>query len=246
MAVTIEVVRNGAAERWTPEVRAVLNAGWAGRDTALVRAHVEEMRALGVPPPDEVPIVFPVARAMLTQGRAIEIYTPASSGEVEYVLIVARDRAVLTVGSDHTDRQVEAHSIELSKRVCPNVMAETAWDYADVAGHVDDLVLRAWVREQGRWQPYQEGGVATLLPPAYWLGRLTPALSTVGGGPASNGAVVLFSGTIPTLGGALRSGDGFRVSLEDPRRGRTIMHEYDVALVENPLRGSAGADVTSR
>lgn len=231
MTLELDVVRGAAVERWSPQVRAVLNAGWSGRDAARVRAHVEEMRALGVPPPKEVPIVFPVARAMLTQDRAIEIYVPESSGEVEYVMIAARDRVAITVGSDHTDRKVESISIELSKRVCPNVMARTAWEYAEVAGHIDDLILRGWVREGGGWHLYQEAPVGSLLPPAHWLGRLEAGL----GGP---GAVVLFSGTIPTVGGALRYGDGFRISIEDPRRRRTITHEYEAALVENPLERS--------
>jgi hypothetical protein len=35
--------------------------------------------------------------------------------------------------------------------------------------------------------------------------------------------------------GALKFGGGFRMSPEDPRRGRSIIHEYDPALIENPL-----------
>src|SRR5207302_2577755 len=62
MQVELEMRAAGASWRWTPAVRAVLNGGWTGRDMAAVRAHVEEMRALGVPAPTEVPIVFPVAR----------------------------------------------------------------------------------------------------------------------------------------------------------------------------------------
>jgi len=228
MEVELEMAAAGGAWRWTPAVRAILNGGWTGRDMAAVRAHVEEMRALGVPAPTEVPIVFPVARAMLTQGDRVEIYSTQSSGEVEYVLVATRERVAVTVGSDHTDRQVEATSIELSKRICPNVMARGAWDYAEVRDHADDLVLRAWVREQGAWHLYQEAPVGALLPPDYWLGRLKDRLP-------SSGAVVLFSGTIPTRGGALRYGDGFRVSLEDPRLGRSIVCEYDVAVVDNPL-----------
>ncbi len=236
--VALEVMRRAGAERWTAGVRAVLNAGWAGRDAALVRAHVEEMRALGVPPPGEVPIVFPVSRAMLSQERRVEIYNAESSGEVEYVLVAGGGRVAITVGSDHTDRKVEAFSIEMSKRLCPNVMARTAWEYADVADHVDDLVLRAWVREDGTWHPYQEAPIGTLLAPAYWLDRIDA-------GPGGQ-AVVLFSGTVPTIGGALRYGDGFRVGLEDPHTGRAITHEYDVTLIENPLRGSGGGRVTDR
>lgn len=223
--------RGGAVWRWAPDVRCVLNAGWAGRDLDAVAAHVEELRALGVPAPERVPIVFPVAQAMLTQGDRIEVYSPQSSGEVEYVLIATRQRVALTVGSDHTDRAVEATSIELSKRICPNVVARTAWDYAEVADHADDLMLRAWVRAAGAWHAYQEGPIGMLLAPAYWLERLAGRLSM-------DLAVVLFSGTVTTLGGALRYGDGFRISLEDPRTGWTIFHEYGVALVENSLEVS--------
>jgi hypothetical protein len=169
-----------------------------------------------------------VAQAMLTQGDRVEIYSPQSSGEVEYVLVVTRQRVALTIGSDHTDRKVEATSIELSKQICPNVMARTAWALADVADHVDDLVLGAWVRKGGAWEPYQKAPIAALLPPSYWLERLAGRLP-------EDAAVVLFSGTTSTLGGALMYGDGFRMSLEDARLGRSIVHEYDVSLVENPL-----------
>lgn len=226
----LDVTGRGGTRRWTPEVRCVLNAGWAGRDADAVAAHVEEMRALGVPAPESVPIVFPVAPAMLTQGDRIDVYSPESSGEVEYVLIATQQRVALTVGSDHTDRPVEATSIELSKRICPNVVARAAWDYAEVADHADDLVLRAWVRADGAWHPYQEAPIGALLAPGYWLKRLAGRLS-------ADAAVVLFSGTVATLGGALRYGDGFRISLEDPRTGWTILHEYGAALVENPLGG---------
>jgi len=229
VVVELDIVTGTTIERWAPEVRAVLNAGWSGRDPALVRAHAGEMRALGIPPPTEFPIAFPIARAMLTQANTIEIYSPESSGEVEYVLVVAGKRAAITVGSDHTDRKVESLSIELSKRVCPNVMARAAWDYAEVAGHVDDLILRSWVETEGQWRLYQDAPLATLLPPEYWLGRLARVPATQGA------AVVLFSGTAPTLGGALSYGEGFRVSLEDPRMGRTIAHEYRARLVANPL-----------
>jgi hypothetical protein len=228
MHLELDMTGPAGVWRWTPRIRSVLNAGWAGRDLNAVATHVEEMRALGVPAPEKVPIIFPVAQAMLTQGDRVEIYSPQSSGEVEYVLVATGERVALTVGSDHTDRKVEATSIELSKQICPNVLARAAWDFADVADHVDDLVLRAWVRTGGTWQPYQEAPLGALLAPAYWLERLAGRL-------VEGAAVVLFSGTVTTLAGALAYGDGFRMSLEDPRLRRSIVHEYDAALVENPL-----------
>ena len=54
MEVELEMAAAGGAWRWTPAVRAILNGGWTGRDMGAVRAHVEEMRSLGVPAPTEV------------------------------------------------------------------------------------------------------------------------------------------------------------------------------------------------
>ena len=36
-------------------VRRMVNAGYVGRDQATVRAHIEEMRHLGIPAPTTVP-----------------------------------------------------------------------------------------------------------------------------------------------------------------------------------------------
>jgi len=228
MRIVIEV--DGALPTQTRalDVGALLNAGWAGRDSAAVAAHVAELRAIGVAPPTTVPIVFPVAAAMLTQDDRVDVYSAETSGEVEYVIIVTHDDVFITVGSDHTDRGIEAISVELSKRVLPNILARTAWRYADVADHVDTLLLRAWVRASGRWHAYQEAPIAELLPPAHWLSRIGTAAT-------KPGAFVLFSGTVQTRAGGLQRGDGFRISLEDPTRRRTIAHEYGVDILTNPL-----------
>lgn len=227
MRVTFDLVGHRGREPWTVEVRSMVNAGWAGRDTAAVTAHIEEMKAVGVAPPARVPLTFALARFLLTQGDSVEVYSPESSGEVEYVLVVTGERIGITVGSDHTDRQVEGISVELSKRICPNVVASTVWDLEEVASHVDDLRLRAWVRDHGQWVLYQDAPLGQLLPSAYWLDRLGPRR-------AEPGAIVFFSGTVATVDGVLRYGNGFRMSLDDPRRGRAITHEYAVHLVNDP------------
>src|SRR3989442_1107764 len=119
MQLELDIAAAGAGWRWTPRVRAGLNAGWAGRGIGGVRAHVADVRSRG-------------------------------------------------------------------------------------------------------------GPMGELLPPDRWLTRLWGRL------PESD-AGVLSSGTVPTREGALRYGDGFRVGLEAPRLGRSVVHEYDIALVDNPL-----------
>jgi len=226
--MTFTCITSRGAEEWTVEVHSLLNAGWAGRRTEQVAAHARELQGLGVAPPSRVPITIPLARSLLTQDPEVEVYSPGSSGEVEYVLVVTGGRIGLTVGSDHTDREAERVSVEWSKRLYPNVVAPIVWDLADVAAHVDDLRLRAWVREGGQWTPYQDAPLRDLLPPAYWLDRL--ALP-----PRPAEAVVLFSGTVPTVAGSVRGGEGFRMSLEDPVLRRTIVHEYTLVPVTDPL-----------
>ena len=39
----------------------------------------------------------------------------------------------LTLGSDHTDRKVEAYSINVSKQMCPHPIGKHLWHFADVA-----------------------------------------------------------------------------------------------------------------
>jgi hypothetical protein len=86
------------------EPKRLVIAGWTGRDRAAIDHHIEELAAIGVPRPTSVPLYYRVAASLLTQASQIEVLGEGSSGEVEPVLVRARSRWWLTVGSDHTDR----------------------------------------------------------------------------------------------------------------------------------------------
>ena len=86
-------------------------AGWTGRDAAAIAHHIEELEAIGVPRPSSVPLYYRVGANLLTQAPAIEALGAQSSGEAEPVLFFAAGEWWLTVGSDHTDRQVETYSV---------------------------------------------------------------------------------------------------------------------------------------
>lgn len=200
--------------------RDLVIAGLTGRDQAAVQHHVEELRAIGVKPPPTIPAFFRNGANLLTTARTVEVLGPDSSGEVEFVLVSMVDGPWVGVGSDHTDRRVEAYAIDVSKQLCPKVMAPVLWRFGDVAPHWDRLVLRAWIEEAGRLTLYQEGTAAALRPPEDLIGAWT------GGAPLPEGTV-MFGGTFAAIGG-IRPSARFEFELEDPVLRRVIRHGYAV------------------
>ena len=203
-------------------VRLVI-AGWTGRDAAAIEHHIEELAALGVPRPSTVPLYYRVAASLMTQDDTIEVLGGGSSGEVEPVLLRAQGRWWLTVGSDHTDREAEAHGVALSKQLCAKPLARMAWDWAEVAAQADALQLRSEIHEGGQWVAYQQGA----------LDRIRPLASLLDGLPddvAVEDGLVLFCGTLGALpdaqGRGVRPATRMRLQLADPARGRRIDHEY--------------------
>jgi len=195
-------------------------AGWTARDVTALERHIEELKAIGVPPPSRVPLYYRLAACLLTQAETIQVLGNETSGEVEPVLLGTPDRLWVTVGADHTDRKMESYGVAAARQLCPKVMARTAWRFEEVEPHWDQLVLKSFVHEGGGKVLYQEGTLATLRPPreliAGWRGnaRLPPR-------------VAMFCGTVPAIG-AVRSSRRFEMELHDPVLGRTLAHAYDI------------------
>ncbi|MFW2366494.1 MAG: DUF2848 family protein [Desulforhopalus sp.] len=209
-------------------VKRLFNAGWAGRDRAAVQHHIDELAAIGVPPPKHVPTLFALGNHMLTCQQTIQVHGEETSGEIEYVLFRHGGETFITVGSDHTDRRLEIHSIPKSKNLCLNVMASTAWPYNEVKDHFDQLILDCTVSRENFERPYQKDAVSALLDPAYWLELLEERLGDLHDG------LVFFSGTIGTVEG-LVVGDGYTFSLTDPVLNRTISHSYSCELLTGAI-----------
>jgi len=150
-------------------------AGWTGRDCAAVDLHIAELEAVGVQRPPTVPCFYRLGANLLTQAAAIDVVGFSSSGEVEIVLVSLADGLHVGVGSDHTDRKVEAYSVTVSKQMCPKPIGCELWKFDDVADHWDELVLRSWVTRQKTRNLYQEGSARKILAApdliARYLGR---------------------------------------------------------------------------
>ena len=208
-----------APEEITLNVTRVFNAGWAGRDRDAVMHHIEELAAVGVPAPQHVPTLFALGNHLLTTADAIQVHGAETSGEVEYVLFWHNGEIFVTVGSDHTDRRLEKHSIPKSKNLCMNVMATSAWPLAEAKDHFDQLILDCNVTRKDLLAPYQHDPAGALLGPDYWIELLGQRLGELPDG------LVFFSGTIGTIAG-LVVGDAYDFRMIDPHHQRSIEHRY--------------------
>ena len=214
--------RSGS-DRIEVEPEALIVAGWTGRDEAALRHHIEELAAIGVPRPSSVPVFYRISTANLTQSARLEVLGPRTSGEVEPVIVVLDDGLWLGLGSDHTDREAETSGIALSKQLCAKPLADVLWPFDDVADHWDELMLRAFATIDGQRVKYQEGLLSAMRHPTELVAKIAPNATLPRG-------TVMFCGTLGAIGG-IRPATRFEMTLEDPLRGRTITHAYDVVTL---------------
>lgn len=210
---------DGQRQRTLVAVQQLVIGGWTGRDKEALAHHIEELKSIGVAPPTTTPCFYRCSIDLLTTETKLQVLGPDSAGEVEFVLFLLDDGLWVTVGSDHTDRRVEAYSIAVSKQLCPHPVAPILWRFDEIEKHWDRLMLRSYIREQGRDVLYQEGAVTTMLHPNDLLAAYRRAGGEVGVG------TVMFGGTLSAIGGIRPSGQ-FTCELEDPVRGRRVTHSY--------------------
>src|SRR5262252_6385753 len=153
-------------------IERLIVAGWTGRDKVAVERHIAELAAIGVKPPRSVPCFYRLGANLLTAAEELEVIGEDSSGEVEFVLVSATDGLYVGVGSDHTDRKVEAYGVAVAKQMCPKAIGPELWRFADVEAHWGALQLRSHVVRRGQRVLYQEGSVAKLLSPFDLMARL--------------------------------------------------------------------------
>jgi 4-hydroxyphenylacetate 3-monooxygenase len=203
-------LRLGTAEGADVEVvpTHLVVAGYTGRDQAAVRHHIEELAAIGVPEPETIPAFYEMAVDRLTTDPDVTVAGTRTSGEVEPVLIRANGTYYLTVGSDHTDREMETVGIQLSKAACPKPIASTVIELGDPPALVDwdAVTVRSWVDGV----LYQEGTLAAMLPITHVLAEWDQL------GGTGDIALVLFGGTLPLLDGTFRYGHDWRMELQVP------------------------------
>jgi hypothetical protein len=207
-------------EAFEIDVQELIIAGWAGREQAGIDEHIEELKAIGVTPPSSTPLFYRVAADQLTTAATIQVLGGESSGEVEVVLIGTPQGTLVSIGSDHTDREAEAWSVAHSKQVCAKPVSRQVWTLESVIDHWDQLTMASYATFNGEEVLYQQGGVTGLLHPQELLRRFGLDQPQLAPGQA------MLCGTLPVIGG-VRPSEAFRVVLEDPVTGRKIEHFYN-------------------
>jgi hypothetical protein len=215
-----ERITRAGTDRIGVAIGKLVIAGWTARDEEAVRHHIEELAAIGVPPPSSVPVYYRAAAANLIQSPRLEVLGPDSSGEAEPVLVSLADGLWLGLGSDHTDRKAEAAGIALSKQLCGKPIGTALWPLAEVEAHWDALELTATATIDGQEVVYQRGTLAAMRHPRDLLARRP-------GGPGLPPGTAMFCGTLAALGG-IRPAARFAMELRDPVLGRVLRHAYDI------------------
>lgn len=216
----VEATEGAPARRLAVDIETFIVAGWAGRDLAAIEHHIVELAALGVPRPSAVPLYYRVAENQLTQASTIQALGPNGSGEVETLVFVADGELYVSLTSDHTDRQVETQSVALAKQMCAKPVGRSAWRFADVADHWDELVIRSTIVENGKEVLYQEGALSALRTPG-------DLIAGYGGLPPGS---AMSCGTVGAIGG-IRPSPSFAMELYDPRSGRSLRHQYAIEVL---------------
>jgi hypothetical protein len=199
----------------------ILCAGYTGRNQEEVRRHVAELARIGVPAPPQVPYLYRVAPYLLTYDESIQVKGEKTSGEVEYVILVTEKEWYITIGSDHTDRELEKLSVAKAKQICPKVLARQVWRYSEVKDHWDDIKMKATATKGRNRSIYQEGELGLIMRPESLIETFA----------ANKPGTIVFSGTVPLKSPDLIYADQFEMKLEDSVMRREICHEYRVEAI---------------
>jgi hypothetical protein len=206
------------------DVKRLIVVGFAGRDVEKTMEHIRELEAEGIKCPKEVPVVYECSPALLTQAAAMEVVDGSSSGEVEYLVMKHAGKTYIGLGSDHTDRALEAVSIHKSKQLCAKPVAREVWDYDEIADRFAAIRLVSSQTVNGEMIDYQAGVTGDLLP-------LETILAKVGREIVDLEDCIVYTGTVPLKQG-FKFGERFSCALIDDGTGRRIDLVYDIRVIE--------------
>jgi uncharacterized protein DUF2848 len=216
VTVSLDLHVAGRDQRVTVRPTRLIVAGYTAKDEAAARAHIAELAAIGIPPPATVPAFYDLDPALLTTEAVIEVSGPATSGEVEPVLVRRGGQYYLAVGSDHTDRELERADIASAKAACPKPIGETVVELGELSTvRWDGLAASSTV--DGR--PYQDGDLGLLRSASELIERMGAVLGQI------SDDLVMFCGTLPLLDGEFVPGARWQLQLRTPE-GATLSHEY--------------------
>ena len=210
----------------TYDMRGAILCGYTGRDHSAVQRHIEELKKEGVEPPPSVPTFYPKPHQGMVLEGDIQVEGQETSGEIEYVLLVDGNSIYVTVGSDHTDRELERINILKSKQVSPAVLSKNLWNYKEIKDNWDQIQIRSWVLREGKRTLYQDSTLGTILPPEELIRWVQQRVK------GSLKGIAIFSGTPPLLTEKIVFTDRFEGELLDPVLNRKITIGYSIHTLD--------------
>jgi hypothetical protein len=213
-SLTFEVAGSGETITLT-DFRGIV-AGYTGRDMKAVQHHIDELAAIGIAPPPEVPMFYPVTAELFDSSGEHSASETLTSGEIEPLYIRHDGKFYLGIASDHTDRDLEAEDIGASKQACPKPVSAQVIAVDSLDGlSLDGCTARSWV--DGKL--YQEGSLDGIRTPSNVV-ELLLERTDVG-----DGDFVCLGGTLPLIDGKFTDGAVWRLELAFPD-GTTLDHTY--------------------
>src|SRR5699024_2512573 len=215
--VSLELEVIGSGSKITLENFSAYVAGYTGRKTADVQAHIDELAEIGVAPPPRIPMFYPVDSNSVTTKPTLNASGSKTSGEVEPLYIRHRGEYYVGVASDHTDRELETEDIGRSKQVCPKPIATQVIKVTELESFsLDSAIVRCWVDDQ----LYQEGARDGLLRPHEVITKLLNAYDL------GDSDFVCLGGTLPLKTETFVYGTAWALELHT--HDQAITHTYTI------------------
>ena len=114
----VQVTDSGEKAVTVPVADLVI-AGWTGRDPAAMEAHMAELEAIGSHDPKQLPSSTACLKTCLPRMIPSAWSEKTVLARWNFYLALA-DGLWMGLGSDHTDRKVEAYNVTVSKRLARN------------------------------------------------------------------------------------------------------------------------------
>lgn len=221
MNITIETLKG--TKELSLQLNNLLVVGFAGKDIEKTMEHIRELEEEGIKCPKSVPVLYQCSKELLTTSDTIEVIGPKTSGEVEYLILVHEGTYYIGVGSDHTDRELEAVSIHKSKQLCLKPFATTFWPYEEIKDHFDNIKLKSTQIINGQTIDYQHGLTSDLLSLDTIINTLKKEVDIENS--------LIFTGTVP-LSNGFQYGESFSCELIDEKLNRTIDLSYKIQIID--------------
>lgn len=204
------------------DIQNLMVVGFSGKDVAKTMEHIHELEAAGVKCPKDVPVPYQCDPQIVTRKAVIDVIGEKTSGEAEYLILCHDGKFYIGIGSDHTDRDLEAVSIHKSKQVCLKPCSDVFWEYEEVKDHLKELRIVSSQVINGETAAYQSGVAGDLLPFDVIVEKVKAEV------PIED--CLIYTGTVPLLNG-FKFGSQFTARLIDEVLGRELTLTYGIHTI---------------